>query len=71
MLALSLDEKDSWTELVKRLKKDPQWHQGEGRNFERSFNFADGSSLRLVVVTTEDYSANRKAYVVGLTAHPQ
>lgn len=67
-LSEKLDQDDPWTRLVKRLIKDPDWHAGERIKYKRSFDFAEGKQLEIVVFENHNYETDKNGYSVGITA---
>jgi hypothetical protein len=66
-----LDQRDSWTQLVKRLKKQAQFDNAARTQYRRSFSFANGASLTIEVFAEEDYANDKHGHSVRITVHPE
>jgi hypothetical protein len=64
-----LDQSDSWTQLIKDLKGQPNWKGSERVPYERSFPFAGGSTLIIEVFADEDYANHKHGYAARITVH--
>lgn len=69
----SLNQDDPWTQLVRRLKREPGWKTTESVQFRRCYSFPDGRELCLEVYGDEDYTGNQKknGYLVVITVHAE
>lgn len=67
----ALDQRDPWTQLVKRLKKESPWNGGARSEFQRAFSFSGGATLSLEVFSQEDYANGKKGHCVAITVQPK
>lgn len=64
------DPDDPWIRLLRRLRKEPGWHEGATPTLQRCFPSAEGTELCLTVSSAKDYAdhAERRGYRIYIEA---
>lgn len=70
-IAEALTGNDSWTKLVRALRKEPGWNRGAQPQFRRCVTSAEQTEICIRVYGDNDYAGNaeRDGYEVTITAH--
>jgi hypothetical protein len=70
-IAGDLSRSDSWTQIVRRLKKEPGWDSKGFPQFQQCFTSENKTGICVAVYSSKDYTNNveRNGYMEMITIH--